>query len=210
MDITEKVQNGNCLAFFYWTENREFYQNSHTPFLSGGDDQKATTIKEPQIKAESKPNSTQHTSIIHATFQKMFNLDVTSDKPKSSKSPRASSSASGSGDEKSQIDNITKTSESRAVRISSTNSTASTDFRATHSHVPRPRFEKYSDGTHVHNLQQKRPHKMQNILKELGLHVNPQAEERTPCNRVPPESERPPFRKCNSEASLTEKYGKCH
>jgi len=73
---------------------------------------------------------------------------------------------------------------------------------------PKPRFQKTDKGSHVHNLLPcKRGHRMQNFLKELGIHghnhiVEPQNIDPTAV------ADKLHINRVRSETSLSEKYGK--
>jgi hypothetical protein len=76
-----------------------------------------------------------------------------------------------------------------------------------HQGTPKPRFQKLNEGSHVHNLlPYKKGHRMQNFLKELGIHHNHIVE---PQNADPTTMiDKLHIHHSRSETSLSEKYGK--
>ncbi|CAG8435616.1 3703_t:CDS:2 [Ambispora gerdemannii] len=138
----------------------------------------------PQAKPEAKSGSQHYASnLISATLQKMFHFDGASGHSKSAKSSKTSSAGSESEEDSNKLDHLP----------------------ASMSASPKPRFQTALNGMHVHNLAPRKTHRMQNLFKELGLNAHILAEERA--QQI--HHERPPFRHANTEASLTEKYGKC-
>ncbi|CAI2184004.1 2430_t:CDS:2 [Funneliformis geosporum] len=134
-------------------------------------------------KLDQPKGSSHHTgNILSTTIQKMFHMDGQVDKSK--KTSKLSSSFE-SEDEKSEA--------------SSNQSTSGT---------LKQRFQKNSNGTHCHNLLPKRGHRMQNFLKEIGIHGHNLVEVQHSQNKRQAALIDIPASKHHSEFSLSQKYGK--
>ncbi|CAG8785344.1 3587_t:CDS:2, partial [Racocetra fulgida] len=118
--------------------------------------------------------SLQAGNILQTTLQKVFHIEPSADKSKTSKSSKPSS---GHGSE-------------------------SEDERT----VSKLRFQKLSTGSHVHNLQPKKVYRINNLLKELGIHGHSPMDEKSQ-NEENATKKKSTKSNC-SDVSLSEKYGK--
>ncbi|CAG8747747.1 18423_t:CDS:2, partial [Racocetra persica] len=95
------------------------------------------------------------TNLLQATFQKVFHVKPSVDKPKTSKS---SKNSVGPEDERTEKKNNT---------------------RPMNPSASKPRFQKLNNGSHVHNLKPKKVYHINNLLKELGIHGHAPMDEKS-------------------------------
>ncbi|CAG8765559.1 33762_t:CDS:2, partial [Racocetra persica] len=95
------------------------------------------------------------TNLLQATFQKVFHVEPSVDKPKTFKS---SKNSVGPEDERTEKNN---------------------NARPINSSASKPRFQKLNTGSHVHNLKPKKVYHINNLLKELGIHGHAPMDEKS-------------------------------
>ncbi|RIB17328.1 kinase-like domain-containing protein [Gigaspora rosea] len=154
--------------------------NDNKPVVSKNDldqktEDKATKpIPNHTQQKEAKTNHHHAGNILQTTLQKMF---PSADKPKA---PKSSKNSSITGHE------------SEDERTEKTQNTRSTS---------KQRFQKLNTGSHVHNLQPKKVHRINNFFKDFGIHGHNSVDEKS-------QNESDTTKKKNSDESLSGKYGK--
>ncbi|CAG8795701.1 9276_t:CDS:2, partial [Cetraspora pellucida] len=165
--------------------------NNNQPVASTNDlDQKTEDkdIRSTVNNAQQKEAKTSHQTgnILQATLQKVFHIEPSADKPKTSKSSK-NSSGPGSEDEDERTEKNQK-------------------FRSIIPNGSKLRFQKLSTGSHVHNLQPKKVYRINNLLKELGIHGHAPMDEKSQ-NEENVTKKKSTKSNC-SDVSLSAKYGK--